>query len=267
MKPAILRELKDRRVSLIAYSGIAFLTLVLYMSLYPTIHASLAKFESFYSSYPKEFYQAFGIENFSLRTLEGYLAVEHFSIVWPVLAIFFAASRAANALAGEIEKGVMSFYLMLPISRTRLYIAKYTAFLLSLAVFILLTVIAIIPLAGLFGISVDATKILHVAGISLLFAWALYAVSLCLSAIFSERSKVYMIMGGGMVIMYVMLVISGLQKSWEWLQNYTVFYYYNAQDILSNNTFKPASVILFGTCIVAFSVLGLILFRRRDIAA
>lgn len=265
MVPVILRELKDRRYSLLAYSAIAFGILVLYLSLYPTIHSSMDKFQALYSSYPKELYQAFGIENFSLSTVEGYLAVEYFSIVWPILAIFFAVSRAGTAIAGEIEKGVMNFYLMLPISRTKFYIAKYIGFIAALVVFTLLSVAVLAPAASIFDSSVHIDRYWQVLFLSFLFTWAMYAVALCLSAIFSERSKVYMITGGALVAMYVMYVIAGLQKSWEWLHNYTVFYYYNAQDVLTNANFRWSSVVLFGACIVVFSILGLIFFRQRDI--
>ncbi|HEY5695561.1 MAG TPA: ABC transporter permease subunit [Candidatus Saccharimonadales bacterium] len=266
MIPSILRELRDRRVSTIAYCVVAAGTLLMYMGLYPSIHDSAEKFQAIYSSYPQEFYQALGIQNFSLGTLEGYLAIEYFSIVWLLLAAFFAASKAGMALAGEVEKGMMNFYLMLPIGRGKLYIAKYLSFLVTLVLFMLSSVLVIFPLAGMYKINILTGRMWQVALVSLLFAWAIYAVSLCLSALFSERSKVYMIVGGTLLIQYIMFVVGGLKKDWDWLYDYTIFHYYNAQSILNGSSPEWQGITLFAVLIVAFSVLGYIIFRRRDIA-
>ncbi len=265
MIPTILRELKDRRVSTIAYCVVAAGTLLMYMALYPSIHASMAKFEEIYASYPQAFYEALGIQNFTLGTLEGYLAVEYFSIIWLLLAIFFAASKASAGLAGEIEKGMMNFYLMLPISRGKLYAAKYISFVVVLVLFIVSSIVAIVPLANIYNIDVIAGRMWQVALISLLFTWAIYAVSICLSALFSERSKVYMIVGGTLLIQYVMYVIAGLKKDWDWLYDYTVFHYYDAQSILNGHSLEWRGIALFSIIVVIFSIAGYIIFRRRDV--
>lgn len=267
MIPTILRELKDRRVSTIAYCVVAAGTLLMYMALYPSIHASMAKFEEIYASYPQSFYEALGIQNFTLGTLEGYLAVEYFSIVWLLLAIFFATSKAGAGLAGEVEKGMMNFYLMLPISRGKLYTAKYISFIAVLILFILSSIVAIIPLAGIYDIDVVAGRMWQVAVISVLFTWAIYAVSICLSALFSERSKVYMIVGSVLLIQYIMYVIAGLKKDWDWLYNYTIFHYYDAQGILNGHSLEWQSIVLFLVIIVIFSITGYVVFRRRDVIA
>ncbi|HEY5668142.1 MAG TPA: ABC transporter permease subunit [Candidatus Saccharimonadales bacterium] len=267
MIPAIRRELRDRRVSLIAYSVVGLLTLLMYMSMYPSIHESMNRFQEIYQSYPKELFKAMGIENFTISTTEGYLAVEYFSIILPILTIFFAVSRAGTAIAGEVEKGVMSFYLMLPISRSRLFLAKYTSFLISLAVFSLVAVMSIIPLAVLLGSDVGSAKVLHVTGVTFLFAWAIYAFSMWLSALFSERSKVYMIAGGVILIMYILQIAAGLKQGLAWLNNYSIFHYYYAQDILNKNTYSLKSVLVFLVSITLFSTLGWLIFRRRDIAS
>lgn len=266
MISSILRELRDRRVSTTAYCLVSAGTLWMYMALYPSIHASMEKFQAIYTSYPQGFYEALGIQNFSLGTLEGYLAIEYFSIVWLLLAIFFAASKAGAALSGEVEKGMMNFYLMLPISRGRLYAAKYLSFMMVLVLFIILSVVVILPLAGLYNLDYSSTRIWQVALVSLLFTWAMYAVSLCLSALFSERSRVYMIVGGSLLIQYIMYVVAGLKKEWDWLYDYTVFHYYDAQSILNGSSPEWQGIVLFLVLIVVGSTAGYIIFKRRDIA-
>jgi ABC-2 type transport system permease protein len=266
MQTIILRELRDKKISLIVYCLALLGTLFMYASLYPTIQDSWQEMQKLYESYPKELYEAFGIQNLSIDSLEKFLAVEQFSFVWPIAALFFAVSRAGSALAGEIEKGVMGLYLSLPISRTKLYLAKYLSFLASLCIFITFSVFAVIPVAAIFNLSVNIGNISKVALLSFLFMWAVYAVALFVSAIVSERSKVYMLLGGGLIAMYVINVVASLKQSFSWLSNYSVFHYFNAQDILSGGTVTATSLVVFCLTIIGASILGVIAFNKRDIS-
>lgn len=266
MKTIILRELKDKKISLIVYCLALLGTLFMYASIYPTIQDSWQEMQKLYESYPKELYEAFGIQNLSIDTLEKFLAVEQFSFVWPIAALFFAVSRAGSTLAGEIEKGTMGLYLALPISRTKLFAAKYLSYMASLSIFIVFSVFSVIPVAAIFNLSVNIGNISKVALLSFLFMWAVYAVALLVSALVSERSKVYMILGGGLIAMYVMNVVASLKQSFSWLSNYSAFHYFNAQDILSGGNILLSSIIVFGLTIIGASILGVIAFNKRDIS-
>lgn len=266
MQAIILRELRDRKISLIVYCFAMVATLLMYASLYPSIRDSWQEMQKLYESYPKEIYEAFGIKDLAIDTLEKFLAVEQFSFVWPIAALFFAVSRAGNTLAGEIEKGYIGLYLALPLSRTKLFVAKYTSFIVSLIVFIVFSIFSVIPIARIFNLSVNITYIGKVALISFLFMWAIYAVSLLISALVSERSKVYMIMGGGLITMYIANIVASLKDNFEWLSNFSVFHYYNAQDLLSGSNITSTSLIVFCLTIVIATVLAIIAFNKRDIS-
>lgn len=55
MLSIVLREFRDRRLSLLAYCGIVVALLVVYIALYPSVKASLDQFQQIYESYPKSF--------------------------------------------------------------------------------------------------------------------------------------------------------------------------------------------------------------------
>lgn len=266
-KAIIFRELRDKRISLIVYCLAMVGTLFMYVGLYPSIQASWADMQKLYESFPKELYEAFGIKDISINSLEQFLAVEQFSFVWPIAAIFFAVSRAGSAIAGDVEKGIINLYLAQPISRTRLFFTKYASFIISLTIFIIFSVFVVIPIAGLFNLSANVSVVAKVGLLSFLFMWAVYSAALLVSAIVSERSKVYMIMGGSLLAMYVMGILAGLKSNLSWLDNYTIFHYYNAQDILSGGAITSTSLIVFGGVIVLSSLLGMIAFNKRDISA
>lgn len=266
MNDIIWRELKDKRYSLASYCGIALALLLVYVSIFPSIKDSMAQFQVIYESYPKGLYQALGIENLSINKIENYLAIEMYSIVWPMLAILFSASLAGYTIAGQIERGIIGFYLALPISRTKLFVSKYGGGLVSIIIFTVASVLSTVPLAALFQNPMAVSGVIKLSLLSLLFMWAMYAASLFLSAWFSERSKVYMVMGGVLIVMYVANIIAGLKTSYEWLSHYSVFHYYNAQDLLSGGELHLSSVLVFVGMIVSFSVLGLVTFSRRDVS-
>src|SRR5665213_2395904 len=88
----------------------------------------------------------------SFDTLEHYMSTEWFGFTWPILAAVFMTAQAGAAIAGEIEKITIGMILSLPIQRWRIYLAKYAAGLLALAIFVFISVFTILPIAVLVGV-------------------------------------------------------------------------------------------------------------------
>ncbi|MGZ6004757.1 MAG: ABC transporter permease subunit [Candidatus Saccharimonadales bacterium] len=266
MLTILKKEIWDRKNSLLAYCLIGLALLWLYVALFPSIKASSVQLEKLFQSYPKALYQALGVEDLSFGTLEKFLSVELFSFMWPILAIIFAISRAGNTLVGEIEKGTMGLYLSLPVSRVKLFLTKCGGGLISSLIFVVATIMAIIPMALLYSQSVNSLTILKLAFISYLFMWAIFAVTACLSVIFSERSKVYMVIGGSLLVMYAANVVASLKPNLSWLHKTSVFYYYSPQEVLTKGHLRPLYVLLFAVIIIVTTVMGALIFDKRDIS-
>lgn len=266
MIPIIIRELRDRRISIISYTLAGIGLLWMYVAIFPSVQQSAKDFEKLFQSYPKAVYQALGVQELTFNTLAKFLAVEQFSFVWPILAITFAMSRAGNTLAGETERGTIGLLLSLPISRGRLFAAKYLATLASILLFVVLTIAAVLPLAALHHVSIDGAILLRLIFVACLFIWAIFAVCIFLSALFNERSKVYMLAGGSLLLMYAANVVASLQSSLAWLHRFSIFNYFNAQDILSGRDIRISSVVVFSVTILIFTVLGSVSFAKRDIS-
>lgn len=266
MLTILWREIRDRKTSLIAYCTVGIALVWLYVALFPSIQASSSQFEKLFQSYPKGFYQALGIQELSFNTVEKFLSIELFSFMWPILAILFALSRAGGTLAGEIERGTMGLYLSLPISRLKIYFSKYAGILLAIALFIVITIASILPITALYNTTASAAVILRLSLLSMLFMWTIYAMGMFFSALFSERSKVYMVAGGVILIMYAANVVASLKPGLRWIHKGSLFYYYNAQDTLSGGRpLRLSSLLVFIGSIVMFTALGAWLFSKRDI--
>ncbi len=266
MIPIIKNEIWGRRLSLLAYCGIGLGLLLMYIALFPSLQASSAQLEKVLQAYPKGMFDAFGIQDLTFSTIDKFLAIELFTFTWPILAIVFTMSRAGNSLAGEIERRTMGIYLSLPISRLKIYFSKYIAQFISVALFISFTILIIIPLTWLFGQTSSIQHVLEVAALAMFFMSAILSAIFCLSALLSDRSRVYMIAGGLLLVMYVANVVAALKPSWSWLHHESIFYYFNTQELLSKGQLKPESFVIFFVASVVFVAIGALIFNKRDIA-
>lgn len=263
---AIIKRLfKDRRISLMIYcvSGIGFLEM--YVAIYPSIASQADRFNELFQSYPEGFLKAFGIEQLNLSTLENYLAMEHFSLIWQLMLLIFMISIAGGALASEIEKGTIELLLSRSISRLKLYFSRYLYGFLALVIFAVTTIFTIIPLAELHGIKYDAGRYVTVAILGLLLGLAVYSVSLMISAMSNEKGRVSMIMGASLVLMYVLNLVAALKESLSDLKYLSFFHYFDAQAALTKGELNLTSVWVFAAIIVVSTVIGAVVWKTRDV--
>lgn len=262
----IIKELRDRRKSLLAYIVGSVLLLWLHVSIFPTIKDSSEAFKQALSTLPKEFLTAFDIEDFSFDTLEKHLSTRHFGFLWPLLAITLALSRAGNYIAGEIERGTLGLSLSRPISRLKLFFAKYAAGILTLVLFVLVSVLGVMPLAELYNIEYDTERWLKLTLMCLLFSASIFSVALAVSAYVNEKAKVYFPLTAVLILMYAIKIVSNIKPSLDWLQYFSVFHYFNVQDILAYDRLPGSSYLVFGGIIVISTWLAARKFNKRDIA-
>lgn len=267
MIPALIwKEIKDRKGSLIAYTLAGIGLVLLYVALYPSLQGQSQTYAKLMESMPKGFAEAFGVDANFLATLEGYIASEMFSFMWPLLAIFFVVSRAGSAIAGEIEKGTIGTLLSQPVARTKIYWTKAGAAIISFSVFALATVLTTIPFAYLFKLNVALANYFVLALIGFLFGLAIYGFAFMLSAASSDKTKVYGIVGGLLFVMYAANVVSALTKNLSWLKYTSVFHYFDAPAALVHGNITLQSIVLFTVVAFVSLLIGQIVFTNRDIS-
>ncbi|TSC94937.1 MAG: ABC-2 type transport system permease protein [Candidatus Berkelbacteria bacterium Athens1014_28] len=266
MLSLIARTIRDRRSVMIIYIVAALAFLVMYISIFPAFKDQQAQFDQIIKTMPEGMMKAFNMGDYSLSNFESYISTEEFSLMWPLLLIIMSISFAGQFFAGEVDKGTIEFLLSQPISRAKLFFARYFSGLLMIFAFVTLTVFSTIPIAKMFSVSTQSSHYLSQATIGFLFAWAIYSIAIFLSSLFSEKGKVYFISAGVLVLMYVLNIAAGLKNSLEKLQYLSFFHYYNPSDALIRNHIDKTAVLVFLGVILTFSVLGYMIFNRRDIA-
>jgi len=264
----IWRTIKDRKYPVIVYIIAAVGFLEMYIALFPSLQKQSQEMAKLLETYPDSLWAAFNIDKASLTfdKLGPYLAMEQFNFIWPILAVIFAIGFAGYALANEVEKGTIEQLLSLPLSREKVFFGRYLAGLFNLGLFTAVSVMAIIPLAGLHDIAVNAKGIGMLAVLSLLFVWAIYSLSFMASSFFSEKSKVSFFGGGLLILMYVLNIVASLKDNLSFLKYFSLFYYYNPAQAIEKATFVNNSLIVFFGIIAISTVLALLWYKGRDIA-
>lgn len=258
-------SLSQKRTTIAAYSIGGFAALLLYVAIYPSMQGQIDSYNQLVKSFPPALMKAFGADT-TLSNFEGLIGTKLFGFMWPLLCIFLVSSLAGSALAGEIEKSTLGLWLTAPLSRLQIYWSKVIATLVGLAMFVVASVLTVLPVAAAFNVSVNARHILLLSIIGYLLGCCVAGMAFLASAMFSEKSKVYMSVGVILLVMYVVNIVASLVTSLADLRYTSLLYYYNSGDILSGKPINWLNVFVFIiiglTCLLA----GAHIFRKRDIS-
>ncbi len=262
------RMIRDKYKAFIAYSVSTIALMEMYVALFPSIKQQSTQIDQMMRSFPPELFSAMNIDasSLSFSTLESYMSTEYMSFLWPILAIIFAISIAHYISINEVDRGTIETLASLPTSRIRIFVERYFAGLLLLAAFTAISLLGIIPLAGIHEINYVLANYLTAAGGSFLFAWAIYSLAILISVLFSEKGKASMVTGGIVTLMYVLSIIASLKDSLKNLQYFSFFHYFNGTDLLAKNTVPGYMVIALGGFAIIASIVALMIFRKRDLS-
>ena len=266
MLTVFLRLLKDRKNSILMFSIFGTGMLWLYILMFPSMQKLGKDLISYMEALPPAVTDLFPVSEATFANIENFLAMEHYSLMVPLFIIFMLVAMAAVALASEVERGTAEILLARPISRIKLFFSRYLVGIASLIIFIAASTLMIIPLAGLHNVDYSLTNFISISILCFVFGWTVFSVSFLASAIFSERSKVYMTMGGMMVGMYVMQIVASISEKWDYVQYFSFFYYYDYNKAILENSIDATNILLFTVVAVVCTIAGAYWFNKRDVA-
>jgi ABC-2 type transport system permease protein len=255
---------KALTVSIYLLSMIAFVEL--YISLYPSMAQQAQQVSKLVDTMPKGFMEAFGVNvaQLSFSHLEDLLASKHFGLIWPLIVVILAVSLANSALAGEVENGTLAVALAQPISRLKIYIARYLGGVTWITVFVLGSILCIFPLASMQNIAYSVQNNLNLAWSGLAFAIAVFSLCYLASALFSAKARAALLVSGIFLLMYILNVVAALKSSLVDIRYGSFFYYFSANTELTGN-FVKWEFWVFGLSALALFVLGAVVFINRDL--
>jgi ABC-2 type transport system permease protein len=236
-----------------------------YLSLYPSIGA-VEEMRRLLEAMPPALRAMFAAEGADISTPAGYLNVEFFTFMVPLLALAIALTSAGSATAGEEERGTMELLLANPVPRWRIVVEKFIALVLSMAALMLGVWLALAATAVAVDIELALDRVAAALVSAGLLGLTLGALAMALGALTGSRA---LSMGVALAISLAGFFLNALGplvadlRDWRWL---SPSYHYIGYDPLANGLdLGHAAVLLLATfTLIAFAAL---LFERRDLRA
>lgn len=254
------RTFASKKGSTLAYgTGLSLFTLA-YSAMFNTFAKQI---DDLVQGFPEGVSSVFG-DIAQASTPEGWLSIELFSLIAPLVLSILAISFGAAALGKDEDSGVLELTLASPISRTKVWWQKVAAvfvqnILVAGAMFSFI-VIAKHWLNFDVDLRLSALASLATSTLALFFG----SVALFWQSFSGSRAKALGVAGGVFAVSYFGLVFSRLIDSLEFLQNFTPFYYLDTNDILLDQINIAHSLVLL-PIMFALLILGQILFKRRNV--
>lgn len=265
----VVRMIKDKYKFLIVYSLAAVAFLEMYVALFPMLDKMSSQLSAVMKTMPPELFKAFNLDPASLNfgNIESLLAMKHYSLVWPMMAVILAISLASYLIINEIDKGTSESLLSLPVKRRTIFVSRYFTGLALLIGFNAISIFAVAPLAMIHGIDFIWQNNLTLFIGASLFSWACYSIAILFSTIFSDKGKANMASGGIIILSYFVGVLASLKESLVNLKYFSLFNYFNGESLLIKNIYPEYIFCALGGIIVIFSLIAYFRFISRDISS
>jgi ABC-type transport system involved in multi-copper enzyme maturation permease subunit len=179
----------------------------------------------------------------------------------------FVIAFASGGLAGEIERRTIAVVLVRRVTRPQF--VGGVALVLLLGTVLLMAVLwggtAVWP--AVYGLGpVNLTAFAWVAGTGVAVLWALAGVALLASASTSESGRAAGLGVGFALASYLGNYLANLSPEWAWLKPYSMFSYWEPQEIIRQGGAQWADLAIPLAVAVFSMLLAVIVFARRDIA-
>lgn len=265
MIPIILRTVRDRWKMLLAMCLIGVGSQLMYISLFPTFQSSQINYDEIFKQVPEAFMKVINMDSFQLDTVEKYLTMEMYSMFWLILTIILCLSLPGSGLTAEVERETIVQSAAQPVSRTSIYIGKWLAAVAIFTAFNVVVNVVVFPLCEIFKLAYQPSHFLAVGVMGELFAMALLSLTFAVAAFLSDKGRVYMVMGGVILVMYVLNIVSSLKPAIENLKYASLFHYFDPNKALIRGQYDGTAILVFVGLIVAGFFVGLWRWRTRDL--
>ena len=157
-------------------------------AIFPSIYGS-PEFERLAQNYPEVLKSFFGIgEGGGLNTGAGYVDIELFSLMLPLLVLVMAVGSGARAFAGEEDAGRLELVLAYPVRRRDAVVWKGATVAAEVLAVSAVAGLALAVLDPIVGLDLPRGRLLAaivaLAGLGLLFGW----LALAVGAAFGSRA-------------------------------------------------------------------------------
>ncbi len=262
MKAVFLRELKLNLKTFLIWSlavgGLGFSCILLYQSMEGEMQQMADAFSNMGA-----FSDAFGMSTLSLSTLTGYFATE-IGAVHGLGGGMFAAILAVGILSKEEEGHTGEFLYSLPVSRTKVVIAKALCVVIALLGFTALCASLYVLGYASLGEKLPAEDFFKYMGMQLFMDLEIAGICF-LSSSLSGRNRVGMGIALTMIL-YFFDVIGRVVPDLKEAIIIGPYSFANASEIFSGAETKTAAIVIAACVTVICTAFAFFIYNKRDLA-
>jgi ABC-2 type transport system permease protein len=265
VKPALLiKTWRDHWRGLIAWClGLVVITAI-ELSVFPSFHEAAAEMDAILANWPDVFQGMFSLEDYG--TGPGFLNVELFSMIVPLVFVALGVSWGAGATADEERNGTADILLVLPVTRTAVIVTKMVAAIgvLLLVAFALAVTIA---LGGpLVEIDIAFGTVLMACLSGALLGFVFGSIAFFVGAVTGKRAVAMGVAIGLALGSFLVKSLSASVNTFDAVNPYNPSQWAMQGNPLASAV--PASSLGWLALVsVAFLTAAVIAFNRRDISA
>lgn len=220
-----------------------------------------------------------GGESIDLMNVLDMMSIGYVHPLVQIILCIWAIGRGAGAISGELDRGTMELLLAQPVPRSTLIVAHLWLDLLTIPIIVMAMFLGTVTGVWIMGMMdpassdyVNIWRFLPALPNIALLIFAIGGVTIWLSSMGRSRNKT---MGFAVILILVMFLINVLAGIWQpmqYLQPFTLFYYYTPQPIIIDGNWLTSTrvwlnmVVLLSVGMAGYG-LACYHFTRRDLPA
>ncbi|MBL4770390.1 MAG: ABC transporter permease subunit [Planctomycetes bacterium] len=190
----------------------------------------------------------------------AYVAGQHYFKACNILGSTAAVLFAANAIAGEAQRGTLEVWLARPVSRLRLYTERFVMGQLAVGIPVFLSSMTVPYLLETVGTSMHYTDLLRCSVYQAIFLGTLFSITFAFSALGQQPLKIAFIFLFLTIAEFAIYMV-------KTITHYSIFRWADIQTfaaIIGSNTMPMDRVAIMLAIQAAAFATGFAIFRRRN---
>jgi ABC-2 type transport system permease protein len=258
-----LRELKATRKSLIIWSFGLFLMVVGGMSKYQATASTGQSLNEMISKMPKSLQAIMGAGTLDLSTAAGYYGVVFSYLL--LMAAIHASMLGATLFAKEERDKTAEFLLAKPISRTKIVTAKFSAVLVNILIFNIVTLIFSITTVQHYSKAGESLEHIYVLLVGMFLLQLLFAsLGAAIAAVSTNPRRAVSLGTAILLLMYLLSIAIDLNDHLTFLKYVTPFKYFEAKTVIANGAIGKGYVFISLAVTALLVTVTYCSFQKRD---
>ena len=263
MKTIFVKELKMNLKQLIIWSVSVGLMGLFCILLYQSMEGEMKDMADMFSNMGA-FSDAFGMSTLSIASLKGYFATE-VGTVHSLGGGMFAAIVAIGIIAKEEDRHSGEFLLSLPVSRTKVVVAKGLCVIIMLCAFTVICALFYMTGFAVLGEEIPYGELLRFMASQLLMNLEIGSICFLISALSSRIN-----MGLGLAVALILYVFDLIGRVVPDLKDYLFmgpYSFANASEIFAGESVLYSGIGVACAVIVIFVLIAIISYNKKDMAS